>query len=186
MVVARRVRRRLCVGQAKILWKTLLCTHQVAFPDRRTDKCSMFVTWWRPVACRALSSSWETVVSTSRQCFARPQDRSWIRSTAGQHPHGFRPFPWFFKLRVSQEVRFFHRVQENTPTYMNDTHTYTSTDSHVCHLLEVSSGCHLSLLRTLRLLDVVHLFTMISGIHQTEGLMKNSKKKGSPHQVCDS
>ena len=98
--------------------------------------------------------SWETVVSKNRQCFARPRWRtSSLFSALLVSIHMvFAHFPVFSMLRVSQEVRPFHRVQENTPINMNDTHKHTSTDSHMCHLLELSSGCHLSLpLKTLRL-----------------------------------
>ena len=71
---------------------------------------------------------------------------------------------------------------KHTHKHERHTHNCTSTDSQMCHLLQLSSGCHLSLpLRTLRLLDVVHLFTivfLISGVYLNEGLMKKAKKKG--------
>ena len=43
--------------------------------------------------------------------------------------------PSVFQQTSIQEVRLFHRVQENTPTNMNGTHIHKRpiTDSHTCH-----------------------------------------------------
>ena len=108
------------------------------------DIATMRVFKLKQILHHVMTILWKTVVCTrlrpGRQLSARAV--SVLPDLDGEPPlfsallvsihMVFDHFPIFLMLRASQEVRPFHRVQENTPRNMNDTYTSAQAQSLTC------------------------------------------------------